>query len=331
MIVYFTTVKRKRPVRDAGDLVCLDWTTKKVLKTIPIFPFDPDIVDDPNPRGNSRGGKGIIVSGNELLVATYHSILVFDLELNLKRKISSNLFVNIHEMCMAGEDIWVASTAIDAAVLVNREGSTLRSWWPREETLLQEKYGLCPMAIDKNIDNRLIHIHSELSGTAHHTHLNSVVRSGANTYVLLNKQGLLVRIEPQCNVVLEDSWLRGAHSPAISIAGDRLLLCSSFKKSILVYDLASGKAVQKIDLLKFADVEKLHQAHPDQPFNQSLFVRGLEIIDEKRILAGISPAAVLEIDIGRGRLLDLYQHSADIADAVHGLRLRSTAEMKPTA
>jgi hypothetical protein len=220
---------------------------------------------------------------------------------------------------MAGDNIWVSSTAIDAAVLVNREGVTLKSWWPRDERMLQEKYGLCPMVIDKNIDNRLMHIHAELSGKLHHTHLNSVVQSGGHIYVLMNKQGIVVQIEPEVKVVLEDSFIRGAHSPAVSIEGDRLLLCSSFEKSVLVYDLESGKAVQKIDLLNFAEVVNLHRAHPDQPFNQSIFVRGLEIIDEKRILAGISPAAIIEVDIDRGRLLDFYQYSTDVGDAVHGL------------
>lgn len=322
MIVYFDTVKRKRPVKDAGDLVCLDWTTKKIHKTIPIFPFDPDIVDDPNPRGNSRGGKGIIVSGNELFVGTYHSILVFDLDLNLKRKISNPLFVNIHELCMAGESIWVSSTAIDCAVKVDRLGNALKIWWAREEKLLQERYGLCPMAIDKTIDNRLIHIHADLSSKPCHTHLNSVVTANGRSYVLLNKQGALVQIEPTVNVVLEDPFLRGAHSPALTRAGDRMLVCSSFKKAILVYDLESGKTVQQIDLLNFAEIATLQKMHPDQPFNQSIFIRGLEIVDGQRILAGISPAAILEIDVQRNRLLDLFQFSNDVGDAVHGLTLQ---------
>ncbi len=95
MILYFDIVKRKRPVKQGGELVKLDWTAKKILKTVPVYPSDPDIEEDSNPRGNSRGGKGILISGNELFVGTYHSILVFDLDLNLKRKITNNLFVNI--------------------------------------------------------------------------------------------------------------------------------------------------------------------------------------------------------------------------------------------
>ncbi len=319
MIIYFDTVKRKRPVRDAGELVKLDWASKKILQTIPLFPFDPDIKDDSNPRGNSRGGKGILLYGNELLVGTYHSILVFDPDLHLKRKITNNLFVNIHEMCLSGENIWVSSTAIDAAVLVNNQGVIIKSWWPREERMLQEKYGLMPMGIDKSRDNRLAHIYAEPSISAHHTHLNAVVKHGENTYTLLNRQGIMVQIEPQLKVILEDQFIKGAHSPVISNDGKELWLCSSLRKSIVVYDPASGKLIKYIDLLNFTEIAALHLTHPDQPFNQSIFVRGLEIIDDRRILVGIAPASILEVDIKKGCLLDFYNYSDEVGDAVHGL------------
>ena len=98
------------------------------MKTLPIFPTDPDIRDDPNPRGNSRGGKGIIIKDKEIYVGSYPTILVFDFDLNLKRRITNNLFANLHEMCFDGDDIWVSATAIDCAVKVNRQGKTLKTW-----------------------------------------------------------------------------------------------------------------------------------------------------------------------------------------------------------
>lgn len=328
MIVYFDTVRRKRPVKEAGELIQLDWITKKIIKSLPLFPFDPDVDDDPNPRGNSRGGKGIVISGSEILVGTYHSIMVFDLDLNYKRKITNNLFVNIHEMSMDGENIWVSSTAIDAALLVNREGTTLKSWWPREEKLLQDRYGLQPMTIDKNDDNRLAHLHAEVSTKPHHTHLNSVFKHGHTTFVLLNRQGVIVQIEPALKVILEDPLIRGAHSPVISQDGMQLLLCSSFRRSFLIYDLGKKSLVQEVDLLKFRTVADLYHICPDQPFNQSIFVRGLEIIDQRRVLVGISPASLLEIDFCSGKLIDVFQYSTDVGDAVHGLARMTTSEKK---
>lgn len=322
MIIYFDTVRRKRPVREGGELIKLDWAAKKVIRAVPIFPNDPDIIEDPNPRGNSRGGKGILITEDELFVGSYHTILVFDHELNLRRKITNDLFVNIHEMCFAGDgsgNIWVSSTTIDCAVLVDREGRTVKSWWPREEPVLQEKFGLTPMEIDKTADNRLKYIHAELGQKESHTHLNSVTKSGKNTYALLNRLGAVVRIEPGVSVVLEDRLLRGAHSPAVSADGKHMFVCSSFSKNILVFDLETGRMKNQIHLLDFDTVAGIHKEYPDRPFNKSIFVRGLEIIDDSRVLVGISPASILEIDVRENKLLDFYRYSSEVGDAVHGL------------
>jgi hypothetical protein len=319
MIVYFNTVKRKRPVKEGGEMVKLSWRLKKVLKQIPIFPTQPDILNDPNPRGNSRGGKGIIITDKELFVGTYHTILVFDFDLNLKRTITNNLFVNIHEMCWDQKNIWVSSTTIDCAILINQMGETLKTFWPREEPLLQEQLGLFPMQIDKNSDNRLKHIHSQLGQKAGHTHLNSVTKHGRSTYVLLNRLGTVVKIEPEVNLVINTPLVIGAHSLVISSNGARMILCSSFKHSILFFNLKTGRLEKSIDLLDFKEVAELHERFPDQPFNKSIFVRGLEVIDSRRILIGVSPATILEIDIEKDKLLDLYQFSNDVGDAIHGL------------
>lgn len=319
MIVYFSTVRRKRPIREGGEIVKLDWTARRVLRALPVFPSDPDIADDPNPRGNSRGGKGILVRGGEVLVGTYHTLLVFDADLNLKRRIANNLFVNLHEICADGEDLWVSSTTIDCALKVDRSGCTLKSWWPREEPLLRARFGLSPLALDKQADNRLLHLRAELGQQQGHTHLNAVCRGGGKTYVLLNRQGALVEIEPGLRVVLEDERLRNSHSPVVSADGRQAILCCSFHREILFYDLASGALARRIRLLDFPEVAALKEQFPDQPFNAALFVRGLELIGPERLLVGVSPAAILEIDAAAGRLLGLFRYGGDVGDAVHGL------------
>jgi len=306
-------------VQDGGELVQLDWSTKKIIRRLPIFPTDPEVVNDPNPRGNSRGGKGIIINQKQLFVGTYHTILVFDHHLNLRGKVTNNLFSNIHEMCFAGENIWASSTTIDCAVLVNQQGDTIKSWWPREEPLLQQKYGLSPMKISKTADNRIKYLHDELEKKESHTHLNSVTKFGEKTYVLLNRLGIVVEIEPVTRVVLESELIRGAHSPVVTENGEKLCLCSSFNKDILLYDLKEARLVKRIHLLNFSEIAALHRNHPDQPYNKSVFVRGLEVIDSDRILVGISPASILEIHTAKDTLIDFYQYSSDVGDAVHGL------------
>jgi hypothetical protein len=319
MIVYFDTVRRKRTVREGGELIQLDWPSKKIINKLPIFPTDPDIENDPNPRGNSRGGKGIIISNSELFVGSYHTILVFDLNLNLKRRITNNLFVNIHEMCLEGENVWVSATAIDGAVLVNQKGRTIKSWWPREEPLLQKKFDLFPIDIDKGIDNRMLYLYAELGLKKSHTHLNCVTSYGGCIFVLLNRLGTIIQIEPDIKIVVEHNKIRGSHSAKINEGGDQIILCDSFNKSILFFDLENGNLIKEIELLDFEEINNLYQEYPDQLYNKSIFVRGLEVIDSNRVLVGISPASILEIDVRKNKLLDFYQYSFDVGDAVHGL------------
>ena len=50
-----------------------------------------------------------------------------------------------------------------------------------------------------------------------------------------------------------------------------------------------------------------------------LFTRGMCWLDGARILVGVSPATVLEIDYKQGRLLDMCQLSESANECVHGL------------
>jgi hypothetical protein len=93
MIVYFSTVRRKRPVREEEAGSGLDG--EACAPNIPLFPVIPISVTIPI-QGNSRGSRACS-SAPGSYVGTYHTILVFDPELRLKRRISNRLFASIHE------------------------------------------------------------------------------------------------------------------------------------------------------------------------------------------------------------------------------------------
>ena len=117
MEVYFSTIVRGAAVEKGGELVCIDWETKKVRFSAPIFPENPSFVD-PNPRGNSRGGRGIaLLPDGRIMVASYHSRYVFSPDLKHRQQFSHNLLAGIHDIFLTDRHtIWVASTAIDSAL-----------------------------------------------------------------------------------------------------------------------------------------------------------------------------------------------------------------------
>ncbi len=79
--VYFSTVVRSSPLLKGGEIVLLDWESKTIEAKQPIFPKNPEIID-PNPRGNGRGGRGIEFFGNDVVVADYHTLEIYDYKLN---------------------------------------------------------------------------------------------------------------------------------------------------------------------------------------------------------------------------------------------------------
>jgi hypothetical protein len=325
--VYFSTVKRGAPSESGGELVRLDWRTKTVRARVPVVPTDPE-VHDPNRRGNSRGGRGIVIQDGRVHVATYHSILVFDYELNPVGRIDNHLFVGLHELSSGGDHMWAASTAIDAAIAFDRSGRTLDSWWPRETPKLQALLKLVPRVIDKSADNRLAFLTKEhITGT--HTHLNAATWHDGQLFALLNRHGMVYNATRD-EVVVHRPEMRGAHN--VTFSDGHLLVNDTQGRKVVVFDLR-GRLVREIDLLAFPVVREAfarvrmqriaawlvarfsRTAHVPRP----IFVRGLHRSGPGRVLVGYSPASILELDFERGTVVDSFQYSEDLRVCVHGL------------
>lgn len=318
MDVYFTTVVRAAPLISGGELVRIDWRDKKILGRQPIFPPEP-CFDDPNPRGNGRGGRGIVQWSDRIYVATYHTLLIFDRELNQIGKISHDLFVSIHELHVRHEDdsLWVAATAIDAAIGINASGTIIGSFWPRETPFLQEQLSLTPLAIDKERDNRTLWLHDKEQKGESHTHLNAVACYRGEMYILLNRYGLVYN-SSSGKIILEKKALLGCHN--LVFLGNNFLINDSRRHRVFMFSLAR-EMVKEIKLLQYPEIRALYQQTKQSADKgkKALFVRGLYALDDERILVGFSPATVAELDLSSGKLVDFFNYSEDVAVCIHGL------------
>jgi len=342
MIVYFSTVNRGAPINQGGELIKLDWKKKKVINRIAIFPSDPQIHEDPNPRGNTRGGRGILFDNGDLVVATYHSLHIYDPDLNLKRKISHPLFVGLHEICKKQNLICVSATAIDGVICVDSDGRLQESWWPRENEFLQNHLDIGPLAIDKSVDNRLRFLNGGHLASKSHLHLNAVAQNDGKLFALFGKRGLVYNLSDQ-NIVIENKGEFGFHNLVVS--NDRIFTLHTRKRTLLIYN-HSGLLEKAIHLLKFKEVADIYKKSGGPnlsllkffkyiPFSKqieksggflsrqkaaaTLFVRGFSLLDQNRALIGFSPATIIEIDYEKEILLDYFQYSENISVAPHGL------------
>ena len=333
MKVLFSTVVRSAPVEKGGEVVFADLGAKTVVATAPVVPSDP-LVDDPNPRGNSRGGRGIALLDGEVIVAGYHSLHCFRHDLTPTRKVTHPLMVGVHEVHLTPQrTLWVTATAVDAALEFDvRSGTALRQIWPREEDRFQQALNLTPLQIDKTIDNRLGFLSRAHLEHPSHLHFNAIALYGSELHGLFNNFGVIANLDRR-EIAFADPALRGAHN--LFIRDQLAFVSSTLSGAIHIFDLPDWRRRQTIDLTRFPWARRLLRAEQRRVLARRvkrkirivsrvaakpLFVRGLDGQGEV-LVVGVSPATVLVIDWRRDELLDAFHYSDDVNVAVHGLKV----------
>jgi len=334
MNVYFGTIVRAAPINEGGSLFKLDWERKAIVKEVPIAPADPALDHDPNARGNVRGCRGIRVVGDELVAADYHSLNFFDHELNLKRKLSHDLMVGLHEIDINDQSVWVTSTTLDAVLKYSlADGSLESAYWPREMPEFQQSLDIEPLLIDKSIDNRQTFLDNSSFRGPSHLHLNAVCEFNGEVYALFHSKCVLVNLS-RGTIIIEDENLKHAHNLIIEEPGV-VYINDTHRTVVRQYDLASGKQIRAIDIKRMPGIKSLvfrsarralkemgisffgsHRKATARP----LYLRGLAI-NEEFIFAGFSPATIARIDKKTGELVDFYFHSTDARVCIHGLEV----------
>ncbi len=246
MQVYFSTVVRMAPPRKGGNLIRLNWDTKQIEARVPIYPENPEI-NDPNPRGNTRGGRGIALLNGSVIVGAYHTLKVFDRDLNHVRDIAHPLLVNLHETFVSGPDrLLVSCTSIDAVLEIDLvSGQTVREYWPREEPAFQEALGVSPLAIDKHADNRLQFLSRAYMEDPSHLHINAVTQWNRQTFAFCHAIGAVLNLDT-CEVELCDPQLKGGHN--LIVTDEEILVNDTRGHNVRIYDRSTKALRQQLSL-----------------------------------------------------------------------------------
>ena len=336
MNIFFSTIVRNADISNGGEIVRLNWDEKRVEKSHLIVPENPEILD-PNPRGNSRGGRGIaILPDGRIAVATYHSLYLFDSNLTTKEQYTHNLMVGLHEVFLSSEKvIWLTSTSIDAALEYNLgSGSVISQFWPREQPFFQQALNTKPLKINKKLDNRLRFLDSHHIKKTDHLHLNAVAAWKNDIYALFHAKGVVANLT-RSEVVLQDDALIGAHNLIIT-SNEKIVVNGTYGRSVRIYDLSSGVLEDEIKLMNYKEVRRLvplwyeflyvlkgvwNRVGKFQTSNPlPYFVRGLDIYNG-RLFVGISPATILEFDMDTKQLRGVFTYSQNLAYCIHGLKV----------
>jgi hypothetical protein len=256
MHIYFGTVVRAAPVKEGGSLFKLDWDRKAIIGEVPNVPIEPTLYHDPNARGNVRGCRGICIVNDQVIAADYHTLNIYDLDLNPKRRMTHGLMVGLHETHIAGSSIWVTSTAIDAALKYRLEDGALEeSFWPREIPEFQQALELEPLAIDKSVDNRSNFLEQATYRGSSHLHLNAVCEFRGDIYALFHSKCVVVNLSKR-SIVIRDENLKHAHNLIMEEPGV-VYINDTHRVVIRQYDLESGQQIRAINIKKMRGIRPL--------------------------------------------------------------------------
>lgn len=332
MDVYFGTVVRAAPVSEGGSLCKLDWESKTVTREVPMVPVEPSLHHDPNARGNVRGVRGIQIFNDHIIAADYHTLNVFDRDLNLQRKLTHGLMVGLHETYLQESSIWVTSTTLDAALKYRLEDGALEeSYWPREMPEFQQALEVEPLLIDKSTDNRQTFLEQKTFRGPSHLHLNAVCEFRGDIYALFHSKCVVANLS-KGTIVIQDEKLKHSHNLIMEEPGV-VYINDTHRTVVRQYDLQSGKQVREIDIKKMPGIKPLLLKTAARAIREMgvsffgsrrkatakpLYLRGLSITPEF-IFASFSPATIVCIDKRTGKLIDAYYHSTDMRVCIHGL------------
>jgi len=331
MKVFFGTVVRMAPVSGGGELVRLDWGSKHVEARVPMSPARVD--HDPNPRGNTRGCRGIAVLEGRVVAASYDSLEVFDADLTHAFSRSHGLMVGLHESAPSGGGkLWVTSTAIDAALEFDpQSGELLQSFWPRDMPRLARELDLAPSTIDKSADNRLGHLEQKHGRGPSHLHLNAVAEWKGHVLALFHAQGVIADLTED-RILVRDPCLKKCHNLLVDPDGTAVVN-DSLHATVRVFDLESARQIDALDLKRLDWVRRLRRIGIFDLVRRAmrkpsllarrlaarpLFLRGMDRVGD-RLYLGLSPAAVVCVDLRSRELVDAFRYSSDLRVCIHGL------------
>jgi hypothetical protein len=316
--------------------VKLDWENKRVIKKVSAAPKSISI-DDPDLRANSRGGRGVVIAGGKVIMASYCELQVYDMDLNHLYNISHPLMVGLHEIHKLSERyLWLASTILDCGLLFDLETSeVVDSFWPREMDEFQTLWGLKPLGLDKNEDQRLRFIGKYEGRNPDHIHLNALAVWNNEVYALINRFGAIINLTKR-EVFYEDKAAWGGHNLRFLEDGT-VLFNDTRKQGVYIIDL-QGALIKRLDLIPFHPIGKKIPSYKRldhlrkvlerlrlsrHPTILPFYVRGLDI-DGDLLYIGISPASILCVDWRSEKLVGRFDYSSDLRISVHGLKINNS-------
>jgi hypothetical protein len=126
--VAVSTIGRGADLTSAsGNFRIFDLALGRVTFKVPV-PESRWRAEDPNPRGGTRGGRGVAVHGDRLVLGTHEDITVVDTGWSPVHRFTHPILSAIHDVVADERGMWVSCTRGDSVALFDWDGQ-LADWW----------------------------------------------------------------------------------------------------------------------------------------------------------------------------------------------------------
>ena len=78
--------------------------------------------EDPNPRGGTRGARGVAVHADRFVLGTHEDITVLDIDWRLVHRFTHPILSSVHDVLADERGIWVTCTRGDSVALFGWDG-----------------------------------------------------------------------------------------------------------------------------------------------------------------------------------------------------------------
>ena len=339
MKIITTTVIRHSVIGEqaSGHLLEIDWDAQTITHSLPVP--DPKFPSsNTNPRGGLRGGRGAKVYQNRYFIANYDTVFVYDADWRPLEEISHPLATDIHEIDIDEQGVWLSCSRYDLVLKLSYAGEKLEHWHISDSPELMRRLGIHCEPLDLSHDYR-----RHLPPGLDHTHLNCV-QIGPDKSVIVN----LGQVHPQGPAQRLGRRLfpaPGYHAHALSATRRRMYnLLHGSRSHVVALDRdrpGTAKILSQYPALRpnhngqlldntrtmlasedgglvISDIETGQRQLIPVP---GTWVRGLLKLDEHRVLVGIQPCAIVEVDINSARVTRQMKLSVNPNESVHGLTL----------
>ena len=300
MIVYVTTLVR---YRSHGWLYKIDYARKIILER-------RKIASD-GVQAKHGGPHGLSWLGDLLVTGTYSDIRFYDPALEEQGRFTSPLLSGVHGLSVNEDRIWVSSCNNENVICFDRKGKVLEVFALRENKELAKYFGLpCTSAeLDRG----------DLDYPDQPFHVNHVQEVGAQLLICLHKQGCIWDLRAGRPVA---TGVGGSIHDAQRTSGG-YLVNDTQNERLRSYDedgcLRAEASVNPYPV-RCALAKLTRRVGLNHKKNCKVnWLRGLAPLDDGSILVGSSPATLLTLDLGQGRIADRMQLSDDVCEAVFGI------------